>query len=309
MDFQLIINRAFTIVKHHPYLWIFGVLGGGSVSFPVSFSTNNWSQLIDMLGNSASAKQIYYGSMVQPPHYNIVAGLEWLVPVGLTILVTALIITFIYFAVVFRVGLISSVVKINRGTTSNFRDGYLEGKKYFWRLFGFSMILLLGILLAIILLGIPMFVAVSMGSAGSALGLGLLFGIGLIFLALGVGLLAELGTRIMVVEDKGIEASIHEALRLIRLQLGKTLLIWLVSLALNIGIGLAMMIGIMLAGLPLMGIGYALFVGTNLVLLLVYAGAVAALFLVLLLGIGGLVGSFMSTFWTLSYLELRRQSS
>lgn len=115
--------------------------------------------------------------------------------------------------------------------------------------------------------------------------------------------LDRLGTRAAVLEQLMARASIVRGHRLLFKRLGRTLLVWLVSIGVAIVLGIALAcIGVIIA-VPLLLAGFALSAsGSGAVWLLI---AIAFLiFLPLYLVVAGFVAAQSSTYWTLAFRRL-----
>jgi hypothetical protein len=91
---------------------------------------------------------------------------------------------------------------------------------------------------------------------------------------------------------------------LFRRNIGRSLLVWLLQLAVMLGLGIVALVVIVIVGAILLGPAIALFASDH-----TTAGVVAGvvggfLFLVPLLIISGAVGAFNHAYWTLAYLRL-----
>jgi hypothetical protein len=133
---------------------------------------------------------------------------------------------------------------------------------------------------------------------------GVLFVIALIPFGILAGIVLILATRSAVLEQRRPIAALGRSLHLLGDRLGRTLLVWLIQLALSIGVGIAVLLvlgivaallgGLVLAAGLAAGQGAAVVVGVPVGLVLL-----AALILV-----GGVTGSYFSTYWTLAFRRL-----
>lgn len=110
--------------------------------------------------------------------------------------------------------------------------------------------------------------------------------------------------RRIVVDREGVLGSFGSGYRLFRRNLGRSLLVWLISIGLTIGAGISLLILTLLVGLifflPTIALAIAGYSTAALV-----AGIIAALILVpLLLVAMGAVGTLNHAYWTLAYLRL-----
>jgi hypothetical protein len=128
-------------------------------------------------------------------------------------------------------------------------------------------------------------------SVGVAVAIGLIgFLVLLAVIVYGIYLsfLDRLGTRAVVLEQRGATASLARGHRLLFKRLGRVLLVWLLSIAVNIVVGICAGIVLGVLSLPAIGAGIATYSG----------GSAAGLV------VGGFVGAQSSTYWTLAYRRL-----
>jgi hypothetical protein len=133
----------------------------------------------------------------------------------------------------------------------------------------------------------------------SLVGIVLLIGV---FIPLSI--IGQFALREIVVSREGVVGSIGGGYRLFRRNLGRSLLVWLIQLALTIGAGIALLIAALLLGLILSLPAIILAVAEYATAAIV-AGIVAGLILLpLLLVAFGALGAFNHSYWTLVYLRL-----
>ncbi len=114
----------------------------------------------------------------------------------------------------------------------------------------------------------------------------------------------QFGLREIVVRREGVVGSIGGGYRLFRCNLGRSLLLLLIQIAISIGAGIALLIATLLLGL-LLTVPAFIFFAAGLSTAGIVAGIVAGLVLLpLLLVATGALGAFNHSYWTLSYLRL-----
>ena len=126
----------------------------------------------------------------------------------------------------------------------------------------------------------------------------------LIVVFIPLSIIGQFALREIVVRRERVVASIGSGYRLFRRNLAKSLLVWLIQLAVSIGVGIALLIVFLLVGfiLALPAITLAV-VGYTTAAIVV--GIVAALILLpILIVAAGAFGTFGHCFWTLAYLRL-----
>lgn len=323
MNYGALISEAFRITLRNRYLWLFGLFAGTGSSFnfpsgggsggdgggfdPGSFDPNNLNP--GSLGPTGAGV---------PPGAGIAAfWLQEAPPVLLFVLLGILALLVILFFVAATIisngGLAGSVAAIHRGERRGFGPTFRAGVGVFWRVLGQAIVLFLISLAFLLVIGVPVGLAIlavftGTQSEGARIGVTILVVLVAILLAVLVFvplyIIGQLALRSLVVGREGITGSIGRSFRLFRRNPGRSLLVWLIYVAVSIGVGIAMLIVFLLLGLILLGPAIALFVtGSN------TAGVVAAvagglLFLIPALVLSGAVGTFNHTYWTLAYLQL-----
>ncbi len=102
----------------------------------------------------------------------------------------------------------------------------------------------------------------------------------------------------------GIVGSVGGGYRLFRRNLGRSLLVWLIQVALSIGTGIALLIVLLILGFILF-LPTIILAVTGFTTAAIVAGIVAALILLpLLIVASGALGTFSHSYWTLAYLRL-----
>jgi hypothetical protein len=115
----------------------------------------------------------------------------------------------------------------------------------------------------------------------------------------------EFFIRACVIARRGTLDAIREGYRLARANLGNTVILYVLIIAIGIGFGLLMIpVALILIGIPV-GIGFAIGAAANSALPGVVAGVIIGIPMVLiLLFISGLFQAFESTLWTEGYLAM-----
>jgi hypothetical protein len=126
----------------------------------------------------------------------------------------------------------------------------------------------------------------------------------LIVVFIPLSIIGQFALREIVVRRERVVGSIGSVYRLFRRTLGKSLLVWLIQLAILIGVGIALLIALLLVAfflaLPAIILAVAGYTTAAIV-----AGIVAALILLpILIVVAGAFGTFGHSYWTLAYLRL-----
>ena len=302
MNYGENISGAFWIALRNPYLWFFGlfVVGSGST---ITLSNQN--------GNFGPSR-----GLLRFAENNLAA----IIIVGIVLLVLLAVIS-IALNIISQAGLVASVAALRGGRTSSFSATWRSGTRNFWRMLGLRIVLLLiGVLLFFLILtpavlaGLLIFnlskpgvTSVTLVVVVALLTIALLI---LIFIPFSV--IGALATRDLVLGEGRVFGSLGGGYDLFRSNIGKSLLVWLIQ------IGIAIAIGILFAlvtfalvtfavGFPVSSLLSPLLVGFSLGDILLVAGALLVFSLPFLI-LGAAVGTFYHAYWTLAYLQFRRES-
>jgi hypothetical protein len=115
--------------------------------------------------------------------------------------------------------------------------------------------------------------------------------------------LVRLGIRAAVLEQLGSRAAIVRAHRLVRKRLGRVLLVWLLSIAVGIAVGICAVIVLGIVFVPAFLLGMGAYATGSPVLWLVVALAVLIILPVTLI-VQGFIIAQGSTYWTLAFRRL-----
>lgn len=303
MNYGDLISEAFRITWRNRFLWFFGFFAaGGGGSFNFNFPTGAGDggvpgNVPDWLSGP--------GRWIQD---NLVL---FFVVVGA--LVIMLVLVFIVLGLISAGGLADSVAALHRGEQRRFSSTWQAGLSYFWRVLGQALLFLLISLGLLLVIGLPVGLGVaavlavteSTGLRVLFIVLAALFAIVLliaVFVALYI--IGQLALRELVVGGERVLGSISAGYNLFRRNIGRSLLVWLIQLALAIGLGIAALVVFLILGLILIGPAVALFTAdyTTAAILVGIAGGL--LFLIPALVISGAIGTFNHAYWTLAYLRL-----
>ena len=228
--------------------------------------------------------------------------------------VVVLALIYFFFYLVSQGALAEGVAAIDRGEERRFGLSFRSGLSNFWRVLGQILLLFLIALALALAVGLPAALVI-----GALIILPEAPGAGVIIVSVLVGLLAfllfivgvvalyivsEFALRALVVGGEGVTGAIGSGYRLFRENLGRSLLIWLLSIALSVGIGLAIAIVMLVVGL-LLFLPTILLAAADFTVVPVITGAFAGLaVLAILLVVSGAFGTFRHTYWTLAYLRM-----
>jgi len=122
-----------------------------------------------------------------------------------------------------------------------------------------------------------------------------------------LGIVLAYAQRAVVLEDTGVITAVRTGAGLVRQRIGTSLVLWLIALALSIGGGIALLIGLFISALPglLIGLIFGAIAGAagGNMLAVTLSGAGVVLFVALFIGSAAL-NTFIWHYWTVAYLRL-----
>jgi hypothetical protein len=300
MNYGDLLSEAFRLTWRNRYLWFFGFFiagGGGSFNFPANFG----------------------GEEVRNPFGPVAGPLQWIsdnLVLFLTVVISVivlLVLVFLVLSIISQGALAESIAALHREETRGFGSAFRAGTANFWRVLGLKVLfflIALGLLLVIFLpVVLGALAAFSLTDSTGLRVLAFVLGVLFVFVALVVvflpfAIVNQFGLRELVVSRRRITESIAGGFRLFRRNIGRSLLVWLIQLAVMLGLGIAVLVVLVIFGAILLGPAIALF-ATDHATAGVVAGVVGGvLFLVPVFVISGAIGAFNHAYWTLAYLRL-----
>ncbi|MDP8972458.1 MAG: hypothetical protein M3N45_04610, partial [Actinomycetota bacterium] len=262
MNYGDLLKNAFWLTLRNRYLWFFGFFAGGT-SAGGSFNVPS--------GGSGGFDDDDFGEPGQGDFggpSNATSGFDpgqWIFDnlvliLAVVALVALIALFFIVMSLVSQGALAESVAAIDRGENHRFSSAFRAGVSNFWRVLGYYllfMLIALGLLLAI---GVPLALLVagvftateSVGARILTVILVVLVGIALLIVVfIPLSIIGQFALREIVVRWERVVASIGSGYQLFRRNLGKSLLVWLIQLAVSIGAGIALLIALLLVALVL----------------------------------------------------------
>jgi hypothetical protein len=313
MDFGQIVTAAWHIAWRQRGLWVLALFAGnasGTCNSPISSSgmPNTGAEGSDAFSQTLTQTQIdqLQAAVQQYSGQAIAIGL------GIALVLLLIYIPFWLLSVRCKGAIIVAGAEAAAGAPVSLGIAWRRGGPAFGRLFGLDLVLLAAWLVVI---------AVIVGfAAASILGQPLqriqwlpwVFGLLGVFSLVGIvasvlGLIIAYAQRAIVLEDAGPIEGLRAGYQLLRRNLGNSVILWLIALALSIGGGIALVIGVLVAAIP------ALLVGGIVSFMLNLAGleGIPALIIIVGLGLfaailvgGAALNSFLWHFWTVAYLRL-----
>jgi hypothetical protein len=295
MDIGYVLKRAWEIIWKFKVLWVFGILAGFSQAGTSSGSNSGWRYSTQ--GIDFSSQIDLFFARTSPGLVALMITLAIIIALALTVIV-------ILVGTVGRVGLIRGTVKAEQGVARlTFRELWREGLTYFWRVFGLNLLIGVAIFITVIVL-IVLAVVLTVGT----LGLILLCLVPLLCLILpiwwAVVVIVEQANVALVVENLGIIEAIKRGWQVVWSNIGNMILM---SLILLVGVSL---IGGAIIGLPMLVVAAPAIsgaaIGTSDAIRngLIASGGLFIIYLPFLLLASGILRSYTSSAWTLTFLRL-----
>ena len=310
MDFGEILTKAWKIIWKFKVLWVFGILsgcgqgggGGGGGNTGIQFSG-------DEVNLPPGMRQFFYN--LENFFDNINSWQIAALVIGFTLFFLFLSAIFAALSTIGRVGLIQGTVEAEAGIDRlTFQDLFNRGKPFFWRVFGFNLLVGVAIFVVAILMVIPI-----VGVTVLTLGIGLLCLIPLLCILVPVSWLAsvvfEQANIAIVVEDLNILDGLKRGWEVFRDNIGN-----MIVMALILGLG-GLIIGLLLASpifLAITPILVGLFSGTTTGSDILMGGGITisliclAVYIPVLIVLGGILQAYIKSAWTLTYLRLTGSS-
>lgn len=300
MPYWEIVTRSFVIVWRHKYLWLLAAFAGesGGAGF-------NYSSPYQPVGKGGN-----------PPNFaNALQQVAtWLGQhIGLLLFTLAV---FLLLAIAFFILAAVCEGALVRGSAEHDADRAF-GLRIAWRTGVSTMGAIIRFRLLLIALALPVFIVVALfvggfvfailsRNTGLAVALGL-FGFVILLAsfvyALYLSFLDRLGTRAVVLEQVGARAGLIRGHRLLRKRLGRVLLVWLLSIAIGIAVGICAAIVLAIPVIPIAVVGVAAYTtGSPFFWIAIVIGTVILLPIAVV--VEGFVIAQSSTYWTLAFRRL-----
>jgi hypothetical protein len=300
-----LVTRSFRIAWTHKYLWLIALFAGegGGTSFNASFN-----QRLGPATPSGTAPPDYAAMQEQvgtwiSDHIGliVVVAIVWLL----------LVVAFFILAAVCEGATVRASAEHDAERPFQLGWAWRSGVGTMWTVIRFRLL--------IVALGLPVLVVAAALAAGIAISIasdqrgltaililiGLLAGLAAIVYFIYLGFLDRFGARAVVLEQVMARPAIVRAHRLLRKRLGRSLLVWLLSIAVSIVVGIVAACFFAIVGAPLLviGIGMGAAGATPVQLLPLIILAVIVLVAISLV-VGGFLAAQASTYWTLAFRRL-----
>jgi hypothetical protein len=298
MDFGEVLTKAWRIVWKHKVLWIFGILagcgsggGGGGGS-----SGTRWEQDAPFSGGTGEMERY----MEQAGQW--ITENWWvlaLVLLGLVILWALA----VFLGTIGKIGLIRGTFDVDGGAEKlRFGELFRESMRFFWRVFLLN--LLVGLAFLIVLVPLVLFGILTAG-------VGFLCIIPLLCVLVPViwvvGIVLNQANSAIVIEDLRMLDGLRRGWDVSRKNIGPVLLIWLITAVIGFVVGLLLALPLLLVVAPAF-IGMVTTRGEPPTASLLISGLCLVVYLPVLVVLSGILGAYVQSVWTLTFLRLTRPS-
>jgi hypothetical protein len=240
LNYWDLIRDAFWITLRNRYLWFFGFFAGvgGTSDFNPNFPMGGGGPDNDFDRSAASAP--FFG---QFPFDGPIGGVEVAVGIVFALLALVLFVIFLALVVISNGGLADSVAAIERGERRRFGSTWRAGTSRFWRVLGYCILFFLIGLALLIAIAAPIglvIAAVFLGTEATGVRvisvvLAALVAIPLLIVVfVSLSIIAQFALREIVIGGQRVTVSIGRGLRIFRQNLGRSILVWLIQIALII---------------------------------------------------------------------------
>jgi hypothetical protein len=327
MNFGHIIKRAWQLVWRYRFLWWLGILAlftegslgsapnfnfysGGSSLF--NGNSNQTPSTIPNIDGSSLIKDVprVLGTQTSNFFNNDWGKLAIIIFIVILLLLILCLVIF-YFSYCAKAGLILSVNSLEEGKENyNFKIAFHQGRRFFWRLFGMNLLMGLLVFLSIGVLSVPVIIVLVLNQSITSIVAVILYAI-FVFLLLFIFLIylsivLKIAERALVLNNWGITKSLNFGQKIIKGQFGNTFLTWLISVGLELGYGLALLIVLTCLGAILIILGIIIYFIAKWVGVAIYCSIFGLALLVLIFALNGYFTAFISSYWTLAYRQIQK---
>lgn len=297
MDYAGLLSRAWKITWNNKILWIFGFLAG------LGSSTSNFSPRTGGPSGGPSGSSDFPGSQFLPPELSRQFDENILIAIVLAFVCIALIVGLVFFilSVIGRGGLIGGIRTAEDNEKVSFGEAWGYGVRYFWRMLGIQLIILLASLLI-----------ASFGAISAIIG-GLTFGIGLICLIpilcvlvlslIPLSILSHFAQFGVVVEDLGVMEAYRRAWQVLKDNFAPLLLVAIILFLIGGVAGLLLVTPFVAVVIPTIA-AFAINPEDPNVALLAISGLALLCYLPIAIVLGSILQTWTTSVWTLAYRQV-----
>lgn len=288
MDYGEIIGSAFRVAWRNKSLWILGLFAVGLTNLSDIFDIPFRGQVEDMEFKILDYS-IDFGRFAESNMWILIAI------AGLLVIYMLL---FIILHCICTPALIDGVNRLTRGGVYRLRDSFSVGIDYFWRYIGINILVIIaGIVGSIALIG-PIVLLFIISLPLGFLSLIVIFPV-FFFFVFALSTISTLAERAMVIRNIRITDALQEGYDLFWKNKVHSLIIFLLYLALSIGIALGLMVVFGIMSIPFVLVASASTIG------LIMALAVGLpILMIIMLPVSGFLGTAFEAMYTIFYIRL-----
>ena len=289
LPYKKLLKQAWQIVKTNRFLWLFGLfLFWGNILNFVFSQSNDSSQAINP---SAQDLTNWFNNHI-----------------GIALLLFVVIILFLVIMFVLnyraKAGLILSVSAIVKKQPTGFKKELIAGKKYFWRLVGISILLILAMFLLGLILGGPVILLLNAQLYFRAAILGLFALIILLPLTILLSLMQTTAPLFTVLHDFGIRDSLNASFDLISQTWSVLLVYGFLLLGISIIGFIGSILGLSILSVPFVILSYFVYYKVGLTLAMICASTGLIIGIIFFLMAQAFIALYVQTAWVLAFMEI-----
>jgi hypothetical protein len=302
LDFGAILSRAWKITWENKVLWIFGLLaamGNGAAGGGGGAGGGDGGGGRDF-GPGGPELPPPVRRFVESPDPRIIA-----IVIGVICVLVLIALVLFVLSIIGRGGLIGGVRLADDNGRVTFGEAWRVGLRNFWRVF------LIGLIVGVVVIGLVLILLVP-GIFFSITIIGLLCGLPLIFAfvvaAIVLGIVAYFAQIAAVVEDLSVTAALGRAWEVIRANLGDIIILGIVLIVAQAVIGVVIALPLIVTLIPIVFavIGFINESQNMAVGGLIVAGLCFVAYLPVLIVLGGVLETWITSAWTLAYRQVIR---
>lgn len=308
--YRKVLRQALSLSWNHKYLWFFGLFAallgsGGEYEIIMRSLGGEMGQGLSLGLSSLAETNIFSGQIIETiGSYAIEDSFSFILFLLISLATLALTFFLIWLTVVSQVALVNNSAAVLSGKKHNLDGGIEAGKKNFWPVLGFNLLLKIIIFLTFVVIGLP--IALTLGKLNYLASSLLYLAAFIIFVSLAVSLsfIVKYAIAYLVIKGNNFSSALKKAWFLFVDN-------WLISLEMafalffiNFFFGLAIILLILILATPLLFLALIFYYLTSFVgfwLVVVFA---MLLFLAIVILSGAALTAFQVSAWTGLFVEL-----
>jgi hypothetical protein len=285
MDYGSILRRGWEISWKNKGLWLLGILSGCTSGAGNPSQNFTWQTSGQEVSNTAQ----------QFP--NVPEGFWVALIIGVFVAILVLVVVAIVLGILGQAGLIAGVAHADETGSVKLAEAWRLGRPHFWRLLG------LGLLLFAVVMIVALVIA---GGVVLTLGLGAICLIPLICLALPIGIIVSAYLNLVqngiVLGKQGVFEALGKGWEVFRAHFWPVVLMGVIMMVISFVAGLLISLPMIVAWLPLVAVAVSQS-ERGFVAFLPMIGCFL-LYLPVLIVLGGILKTYVSSVWTVTYRRL-----